>query len=221
MQNTSDFRIASSRGCRTRKLGIYAISQEECRKKTTIHDCYFYKQLNTPIIHTRCAPLTTILRGVLKARLDERAIRPRVPVLGWYLAELISPGAEGACRPAGISEEDVRVFARRGVCVSTQPRRYIYFPFVSLFPHALGSGEMSRKRRKEKKKRDQGTHFRKSICWHRYFSHESVLPPPVSLFSACRLLVRSQSARGEKAVSMLSVTHSVWVPELSESRYSA
>jgi hypothetical protein len=47
-----------------------------------------------------------------------------------------------------------------------------------------------------------------------------VLPPPVSLLMAWRLLVLSQVASGLNAVLMLSVTHSVWVPELSESRYS-
>lgn len=63
-------------------------------------------------------------------------------------------------------------------------------------------------------------HLTKSICWHRYFWQLAVFPPPVSLLRAWRLLVRSQSASGEKAVEMLSVTHSVCVPELSESRYS-
>jgi hypothetical protein len=67
----------------------------------------------------------------------------------------------------------------------------------------------------------QGTHFWNWICWQRYFWHEAVLPPPVSLLMAWRLFWRSQSARGEKALLMLSVVHSMWVPELSESRYSA
>lgn len=46
-----------------------------------------------------------------------------------------------------------------------------------------------------------------------------MLPPPVSDRMAWRLFWRSQVASGEKASSMLLVTHSVLVPELSESRY--
>lgn len=53
-----------------------------------------------------------------------------------------------------------------------------------------------------------------------YFLHESVLPPPVSLKMALRLLALSHVASGWKALLMLSVTQSVCVPELSESRYS-
>ena len=53
-----------------------------------------------------------------------------------------------------------------------------------------------------------------------YFLHESVLPPPVSLRIALRLLVFSHVASGWKALLMLSVVHSVCVPELSEARYS-
>lgn len=62
--------------------------------------------------------------------------------------------------------------------------------------------------------------MRKSSCWQRYFLHDAVLPPPVSLRIALRLLALSQVASGWKALLMLSVTHSVCVPELSESRYS-
>lgn len=36
---------------------------------------------------------------------------------------------------------------------------------------------------------------------------------------ACRPFVRSQVASGANAESILFVTQSVWVPELSESRY--
>ena len=46
-----------------------------------------------------------------------------------------------------------------------------------------------------------------------------MFPPPVSVLSASLLFWRSQSARGSNASEMLSVTHSAWVPELSESRY--
>lgn len=62
-------------------------------------------------------------------------------------------------------------------------------------------------------------HLTNATCAQRYFSQEAVLPPPVSVFNACRLLVRSQVARGWKASAILSVTHSACVPELSLSRY--
>lgn len=57
--------------------------------------------------------------------------------------------------------------------------------------------------------------FRKANCSQTYFSHESVLPPPVSVSMAWRLLERSHFASGAKASSMLLVVHSVEVPELS------
>lgn len=63
------------------------------------------------------------------------------------------------------------------------------------------------------------THFRYCSCEHRYFWQLAVFPPPVSVSIACRLLLLSQSASGWNAFATLSLTHSVCVPELSESRY--
>ncbi len=130
------------------------------------------------------------LRLARNAGLDQRAVGPGVAVLGGHLGELVGLGVEGAGRPANVAEEDVGVLAGESV------------------------GE---KRDSGNQKRE--THFINWIWLHRYFWHEAVLPPPVSVLRAWRLLARSQVARGWKAVLMLSVTHSVWVPELSESRY--
>lgn len=52
-----------------------------------------------------------------------------------------------------------------------------------------------------------------------YFStQESVFPPPVSVKKACLPLSRNQSAKLSNR-STLSITHSVWVPDSSSSRY--
>lgn len=49
--------------------------------------------------------------------------------------------------------------------------------------------------------------------------HESVLPPPVSVSMAWRLLARSQVASGVKVSATLLVVQVVEVPLLSLSRY--
>lgn len=52
-----------------------------------------------------------------------------------------------------------------------------------------------------------------------YLTQLATLPPPVSVSIAWRPMARSDAASGAKVASMLLVTHSTCVPELSESRY--
>ena len=59
----------------------------------------------------------------------------------------------------------------------------------------------------------------KATCWHMKVAQLSVFPPPVSVLIAWRPFSRSQVERGCQALSILLVTHSEFVPELSLSRY--
>ncbi len=67
------------------------------------------------------------LRLAREARLDQRAIRPRVAVLSRNLAKFVCLRAEGAGRPANISEEHVGVLAE-SMCQLRLPRieRHVY-----------------------------------------------------------------------------------------------
>lgn len=55
------------------------------------------------------------------------------------------------------------------------------------------------------------TYLKYSSSWQTYFTHEFVLPPPVSVIMACRPFFLSHAARGFHAADIPSVMHSaVW-----------
>jgi len=124
---------------------------------------------------------------------------PPIAILGRDFAKLVRLGVEGTSGPAEIGQVDVGVLT-----VKTSELLVILQCVIS--PHKGGwSGQ---------------AHFKYFNCEQKNFLHESVLPPPVSVSIAWRLFSLNQSARGPKVSATLSVTHSVCVPELSESRYS-
>ena len=129
-----------------------------------------------------------------KTRRDERGVGPHAIAVRRHLSKDVAL-VEVARRPADVPQEHCSIS-----CVSPCARETQTTNWRGRNPPS----ELA---------------FWYATCWHMNVSHDATFPPPVSVLNACRPLQRSHSASGAHALSMLFVTQSSCVPELSESRY--